>query len=80
MDMRIRNLDGEYVEILGSREIRVNDKIIRLKKWYVEKYRKELEKLKECHLEKETDKAILVISENNMLWIPKSVIEEIRGD
>lgn len=41
---------------------------------------KELEKLKECHLEKETEKAILVMSENNMLWIPKSVIEEIRGD
>ena len=73
--MKVRTLDGHVTEILGSNEIRVNGRILRLKKWFAEKYREELEKLKECRIEKETNKAILIINDKNMMWIPKSVIE-----
>ena len=73
--MKVKTLDGHVTEILGGNEIRVNGRILRLKKWFVEKYREELEKLKECRIEKETNKAILIINDKNMMWIPKSVIE-----
>jgi len=76
--MKVRTLEGDIAEILGSNEIKVDNKTLRLKKWFAEKYREELEKLKECKIEKETNKAILIINEKNMMWIPKSVIENLQ--
>ena len=76
--MKVRTLEGDIAEILGSNEIKVDNKTLRLKKWFAEKYREELEKLKECKIEKETNKAILIINEKNMMWIPKSVIEILQ--
>jgi len=76
--MKVRTLEGDIAEILSSNEIKVDNKTLRLKKWFAEKYREELEKLKECRIEKETNKAILIINDKNMMWIPKSVIENLQ--
>ena len=74
MTMKIKNLDGEIVDILAYDEIDTDKGRIKLKKWFVDENIDKISKLKKCRIEKETDKAILIINDDNMLWIPKSVI------
>lgn len=73
--LKVRTLTGEVREVLGPCEVQLSDgRIMKVKHWFCEENREKIEKLKECRIEKETDKAILIMNANEMMWIPKSVI------
>ena len=76
----VRNLDGKVVEVLGHRELRTDRGIISIANWFWEEYRDKLEKLKDCKIGAETDRAILLQNDNAQIWVPRSLItwEEMR--
>ncbi len=78
--MRVRNLDGEDVEILRNHEVRTDRGVFLLKRWFYESHEEELGKLKEnSKVTRETEKAYFLENEKANLWIPKSVIERVRS-
>ncbi len=78
--MRVRNLDGEEVEILRKHEVRTDRGVFLLKRWFYESHEEELEKLRESsRVTRETEKAYFLENEKAELWIPKSVIERVRS-
>lgn len=76
--LRVRTLTGEVKDVLGPCEVEIEGRrVMKIKKWFCEKNKDVIDKLKKCRIEKETDKAVLIMNDNEMLWIPKSVIIDI---
>lgn len=78
--MKIRNLEGKVVDILAYNQVQTDRGVLTMHKWFAQENIEKLDKLRYCRIEKVTAKAILIMNEQEMLWIPKSVIEKLGGD
>ena len=74
----VKNLDGKVVDVLSRREIRTNVGIIRIASWFYEQHEDRFEKLKTSNIEHSTPNAVLLVSKNVELWVPKKAIEAMR--